>query len=361
MVCFCKDTMSRINLMLPALGAAASLDAAVDVNAQLSLSPDLQALADWLALLGLPAAPWQPDPAWLELRLPELTLSADAVMTLQAFAQLQVLALSLGLDLMVPAQATAFARLAVTLQARLSATLALGVAVNPLAWTQLSSAMTASAQVRAALALGLFPAPPPMGPPLLPWRAFLRQLRALLPVIAIATQLNLNLSVSLAEQLAPMLRAMLRIPMPVMTATLSLMAELTTALSAVAQVRLALGIDPLALGLPVVRLMVIEQLTATEQMVVQATGVKLPNLLALLPQIDFCPSLMATPATVAAAVALNLPPLAWRIPAFETLPVLSVGLPVAAFCAQLQAATGLQASASPCGGGCDAAALMAAA
>jgi hypothetical protein len=362
MVCFCKHTMTRLQIALPALSESASLSASASFSASASVSA-LGALAAWLAKNGLPASPWQPDPAWREVQLPRPTLNASAVATLQAFAQLHALAGSLGMNLMVPAQATAFARLAATLNARLTALSGqLGAPINAAAWIQLSAALSASAQVSAAARLGLFlpgMALPPMGPPLSLWRAFLSALRDLLPIIAIATQLKLDLSANLSEQLAPMLRIMLRIPMPAMSATASLMASLTAALSAVAQLRATLGIEPLEAGLPAVRAMVSEHVSATVSLVEQSARCNLGELLGLLPKIEYCPSLMAPPAVVNAAVALNLPPLTWQVPAMASLPVLSVGLPVASFCAQLKAALSLQAALAPCGSGCDAAALAA--
>jgi hypothetical protein len=70
---------------------------------------------------------------------------------------------------------------------------------------------------------------------------------------------------------------------------------------------------------------------------------------------------MAPPAVVNAAVRINAAALAsinWNIPAMASLPILSLGLPVAAFTEQLNAALSLRASAVPCGSQCDAAALL---
>ena len=321
----------------------------------------MQLLANWLGQFGLPAAPWEPDEAWLDLELPTLSLSANAMATLSAFAQLRVGALGLGIDLLVPGQANAFARLAATLSARLSAMLSASLSLDAGAWTQLSATLTAVAQVQAALQLGIFPSPP-AGPPLALWRPFLIRLRALLPMIAISGQLGLSMSANLAVELGAMLRLMLRVPMPTMPAlSLSLMASLTAALSAIAQLKLSLGIDPLLIGLPAVRLMVAERVAATANAIQQSFGLSLPNLLAMLPRIEYCPTLMAPPAVVNAAMALNLPPITWQVPAVADLPVLSLGLPVVAFTTQLSAALDISPSLSPCGATCDAASVLSAA
>jgi hypothetical protein len=353
MVCFCKDAMGKLQLTLP------KLDVAADASLALDMAMDMQLLANWLGQFGLPAAPWEPDEAWLDLELPTLSLSASAMATLSAFAQLRVGALGLGIDLLVPGQANAFARLAATLSARLSAMLSTSLSLNAGAWTQLSATLTAVAQVQAALQLGIFPSPP-AGPPLALWRPFLIRLRALLPMIAISGQLGLSMSANLAAELGAMLRLMLRVPMPTMlpSLSLSLMASLTAGLSAIAQLKLSLGIDPLAVGLPAVRLMVAERVTATANAIQQSFGLSLPNLLAMLPRIEYCPTLMAPPAVVNAAIALNLPPISWQVPAVADLPVLSLGLPVVAFTTQLSAALDISPSLSPCGAICDAASVL---
>ena len=191
-------------------------------------------------------------------------------------------------------------------------------------------------------------------------------LRALLPIIAVSSQLNLNMTENISAQLAAQLRVMLAIRMPAIPpASLQLMASITGALTAMAQIQAALGVsDVLALGLPRVQVMVTERVNATVQAVQSATGMSLPSLLSLLnllPRQPLSPATTATQAVVAAAMRINASALAavnWQVPAVSALPVLSVGLPVVAFAAQLNAALGLTVSASPCGGTCDAAALM---
>ncbi len=380
MVCFCKHTLISLQESLSKLspqpaqaagGASApgamqdpaSLNPTAQTPALASApiaNPDaaaLQALAAWLASCGLPAPPWTPDPAWRDLQLPKPVLAAPSVATLQAFAQLQVMATSMGMNLMVPAQATAFARLAATVNARLAALAQQIAPINPVPWTQLAATLTASDQANAALALGILPTPPPMAPPLSVWRPFLNALRPLLPTIAIANQLQLDLSANLAEQLAPMVRAMLQIQMPVMTATMPLMNSITATMAALAQLQAKLGIDPLAAGLPQVREMVAAQASATVSKIEQSTGQPIAPMVAALPRIEYCPTLMAPPAVVAAAISMNPQPLAWQVPPMSSLPVLNTGLPVAAFASHLQAALNLMPSRLPCTG-CDAQSLL---
>ena len=158
MPCLCKHTLAALQAALPRLSAGAGADAGA------ALHP----LALWLARSGQPAAPWQPDPAWLALPLPSMPLGASAMATLSAFAQLRAMALAqFGVDLAEPGRAGALAQLVATVQARLAAMLAAspGLAVDASAWSQLSATLSACAQVEAALQLGLFPTPP-AGPPL---------------------------------------------------------------------------------------------------------------------------------------------------------------------------------------------------
>src|SRR5208282_4292260 len=79
------------------------------------------ALSAYLNAAGLPAEPWLPEPSWLSLPLPQQQLSLQAVATISAMAALraQVLA-QFGIDLLIPGQAMAMARIVATMNARLS-------------------------------------------------------------------------------------------------------------------------------------------------------------------------------------------------------------------------------------------------
>ena len=232
------------------------------------------------------------------------------------------------------------------MDARLSAMASASLSLNPIAWTQAASALTACAQVNAALSLGLFVSPPPM-PSLATWRPFLLQLRPLLPVIALSAQLGISAGADLSVSLGAMLRVMLRIGMPSLP-SLSLMASLTASLSAIASIGLALNVNPMVVGLPQIQAMVSAQLTATASVVLSVTGLSLPALVLQLPRLSYSPSLMAPAAVVNAALSLNLPPISWQVPAVADLPVLSLGLPVVAFSTSLSAALSLPPATIPC-------------
>jgi hypothetical protein len=370
MVCLCKDVVGALLALLPPTEVEAP-DAAVPQPPPPALATDMLALAQWLSRFGLPAPPWQPDPAWLRQPLPQPPFPAAAMGTLAGFAQLRDSALALGVDPLLPAQGMAFTRLAATVTARLTALLDepavdQGLDTQAAAWSGAATTLAAVQQVQTALRLGAFPATP-LGAiaapspalPLAPWRGFLRQLRPLLPLIALAGQLGLTLSASLPEQLAGGVRMMRAIPMPDLpVAAMGLMARLTGLLSAVAQLRRSLGVDPLQLGLPAVTAMVAEQVARVAGTMRQELGCTPAQLLAGLPQqMEYCPTLMAPPAVVHAAYALEMPAVTWQVPPPAELPVLRDGLPLAGLCVQLQAALGTPMAARPCGARCDAAAL----
>jgi hypothetical protein len=363
MGCFCHGSMGPLSAMLPQLDASAQLGVS-GANVPLSLSA-------WLNARALPALPWQPDPNWLNLNLPALRLSAGAVATISALAQLraQVLA-QFGLDLLIPGQGRAVARIVATLNARLSALAS--VSFNPLAWLQLARLNGAIDQVQLALQAGLLLPPAslmmqltmPGGIPMARWGGFLGGLKALAPMIAATAQLGVSLSET--AQLAAALRVLARLSLPAL-AMPQLMASLTAALSAVASLQASLGISPLQLGFPAVLLRVQAKLGVLLQALQARFGLSLSggnlgggNLLALLPQLPVVPTSFATSAVVQAALqAQAVAALDWQVPA--ALAAVQAGLPACAFAAQLSAALGINAVLpSPCASGCDAGKVMAA-
>jgi hypothetical protein len=363
MLCFCHNALQPLGLVLPSLNLSVSV---AMPKANLALG-----LANWLGARALPAAPWQPGPDWLALQLPRLQLNASAMATISALAQLraQVLA-QFGIDLLLPGQAGAFTQIVATLHARVSAMAALHPGFNPLAWLRLAALNGAIDQLNLALKIGLpLQLPPPPGGVAWPsWRAFLAALSALAPLIAVAGHLNLNLSENFAAQLSLALRALLSVNLPALP-NLGLMASLTAALSAVAQLQASLGINPLEVGFPAVQLMVSARLSLVLQAVSGIMGVNLltmllDELLALLPAIPYSPTSFATGVVVQAAMSINAQALAsmnWQVPSAMSLIGVRVGLPAVALATQLRAALGINAAiAAPCGSGCDAAAIMAA-
>jgi hypothetical protein len=362
MGCFCHATTGALTLALPSLNISASL-ALPGANVALGLQAYLNAA-------GLPAEPWVPDPAWLALSLPQLKLNAQAVATISAMASLraQVLA-QFGIDLLIPGQAMAMARIVATLNARLSAMAHINF--NPLGWLQLAALNSAIDQVNLALSAGLLMPSASMmmsltvpgGIPMPRWTSLLALLRALCPMIAATAQLNLSLSAT--AELAAALRVLARLSLPALVAP-ELMMSLTAALSAVAQLQLSLGVSPLRLGFPAIQLRVQARLGALMTALSARFGISatLPNLLALLlsllPKLPVVPTSFATSAVIQASMQAHaMASLNWQVP--PMIAAVHIGLPTCAFVAQLNAALGITAVLpSPCGSGCDAAKLASA-
>jgi hypothetical protein len=358
MGCFCHAALGPLMLQLPKLDIALSLDLP-GANIPLGLSA-------WLSARGLPASPWLPDPAWLNLQLPIPRLNLSAIATISALASLraQVLA-QFGIDLLIPGQVNAFARIVATMNARLSAM----AMINPLGWIQLANLNSAIDQITLALRAGLLlPSESlmlsltmPGGYPMNLWAALLNLLRSLAPLIAAA--LHLNVGITAIADFSAAIRILARLQLPALAAP-GLMASLSAALSAVASLQLSLGVPVLQLGFPAIRLQIQAKLGALMSALSAHFGLSLqvPNLLAMLlamlPKLPMIPTALATAEVVQLAMQAHaLAALNWQVPL--SLPAIQIGLPTCSLVAQLQLALNLNAVLpSPCGSGCDAAALL---
>ena len=349
---FSDAALGPLAAMLPALntGAAATTPPA---GAATALS-----LAGWLGARGLPAAPWQPDPAWLAATPPSLPLDANAMATVGALAQLRAQALSqFGIDLLDPAQAGALAPAVASMSSQLTSIAPPGF--DPSGWVQLGALNSAVDQAQSALASGvLTPSPPlaqamnaPAGVPMASWFPLLRSVLAMAPLIASANQLGLNLADNFAPPLANALRTLRGVDVPpVPPDNLALMSNVSSALQATSQLQSSLGVDPLAIGLPATQALVAAKLGTTMQGLGSAMGVdpQAPGALAAaLPALPYCPTTLAPPAVVQAALAVNpaaAGALAWQVPPLTSLPVLTTGLPATGLAAQLAQSLGITQS-----------------
>ncbi len=347
MSCFCRESLGPLPPPIVLPGAALA-----------------SALANWLGSRGLPASPWEPDPAWPALTaiLPQLPLNATAMATVSAFAQLRSMAQAqFGIDLTVAAQAKAFARLVATLNLRLTTLLAdsassgsgAATAIDPRPWQSLASLSAAIAQLEAALAAELFSLLPQFGPQ--PAHSqFVRAIRPLLPVISVAMQLNMDLGASLAVEIAAMIRAMLAVRVPALSsANLSLMAQMTSVFTAQATLQANLGVTPRHMGVAGIQDMLQIRLNALLPALESALrrNLTLPavplqrmaiaELLNSLPALPYCPTNAVSQAVVTAAMTLNVQAVAamnWQVPPVNAVALLQIGLPLCAFTAQAQAA-----------------------
>jgi hypothetical protein len=377
MGCFCHVSVTSLEQRLAAsVGLSAGLDLQASASAALSVSAELPhlpgmslvaALAAWLAARGLPATPWQPETAWLELKLPMPQMDMQAVAMISALVELrtQVLA-QFGLDLLVPAQVQAMARIVTTMNAQLGASAL--AKLNLTALIQLAARNDALDQVQAALRASVLTPPAnwttavtrPGGIPLGQWAALLAPLRRLAPLIA--ASLQLKVSITDTTQLAAALRLLAQVRLPAL-AVPDLTNGLTVGLSAIARLQASLAIDPLqdlagAIERVQVKLRVVLSALAALFGPTLATDQAMALLLAKLPALPIMPGSLASADAVRLAVqAQALAAANWKVPL--SLPAVPTGLATCALAAQMQAALRIQAvMPSPCGAGCNAAALM---
>ena len=163
----------------------------------------------------------------------------------------------LGINLLLPAGAQAFARVMATLQARLSAIAALpgmgSFSAAPM--LRLSAVMNAVVSVRAALQAGVFAmSPAQLGAYALPsiWAPFLAELRNLAAMLAVCAQRNVavcaqrNVNVNDTAARSAAVRALEQLRLPTFPpAQATMMAQLTAMFSAMASLKLALGLPSL--------------------------------------------------------------------------------------------------------------------
>ena len=355
MSCFCRHSFGPLTLALP------SLD--VSLSATLPGAQAVLSLSAWHGSRGLPGAPWQPDPAWLSLGLPQMRLSASTIGTISALAQLRAqVQAQFGLDLLAAADAAAFARIAATLEARLS----VAAGFNAQAWIELAALNAAVGSVRAALGAGLL-APSaslslalsmPGGVAMGEWGGFLSAMAQLSALMTAAAQLDVDLSGGFAGHLSGSLELLASLRLPSLpTGSLLLMCHLAAALSAVAQLGASLDVRPLSIGFSAALALVqarLGGLSADLQAGLQASLPGLPRLAAGLS------TGVGTGASVRAAMSLNARALATLDLQLGGAATLRVGLPTCALAAQLQAVLGIAATTqSGCASLCNSEAVLA--
>jgi hypothetical protein len=354
MGCFCHKTLDALTPLLPQLNVPASESRV--------LGKQGTALA---ALFGRPsgqrpAAPPAAPPAAATVRTMQLSLTA--ISTISALADFRASAQEqFGIDLLAAGQTTALARIVATLNARLSALASQQLDAS--AWVRLAAlngaidhiptVPTASRGAAAAVATAALPAV---------LQAESANMAGAAVLAAAAVRLNVNFSANVSAQLAAALRVLRAVSLPALTQP-RLAANLTAALAALAQLRLSLGVDPLTTGFAMVAQVVSARLDAASR---QARGAG-PTLPAGFGTVQPSASHTALQATsqamlqISVTMAQQISALAtvnWQVPPITALPAVTVGLPVCALAAQLNAALGLQAVRSaPCGPTCDAARL----
>ena len=353
MSCFCSQAIAltvQEQVGLPGVAAGVASSAAFDAAATLTVSASAQlaaAVSEFLALRLLPAAaPWQPDPAWLELDLapPPLPAASLAVIATMVQASVQARA-ALGLDLGTAAGVRGLARLVATLNLRMAALAEL--AADPRPWSALAALNDHIDAIRAAAQAGLFAsasASVSASVGLGPWRPFVARIKALAPLIAIGQMLRLNFTdpgvfVALAEQI----RLLAAIQLPAVAAPM-VVGQVMARASAIARLSLSFGGDPL--GVPFARLVAAVQVKLAAALALLPPGVAVGPL-GLTGMLDLAPNpgLLAPAAVVAIAAQIPRVTLGWSVPAFADVALLVSGNAAISLAGQLGAGIVL---AAPC-------------
>ena len=361
MGCFCR------HIVVPPLPA---FDASL--AAELTVPPIVASLSAHLSARWLPAAlPWAPSPDWLHLQLPTLALSGQAVSTMMGLINARAaLMLAFNLDPLLPAHQLQLTRIVATLNLRLPLLASLAADWQP--WSALAmlngqldtiqAALTAKLFDPAHIQLNLALAASANSPALPSWRALLSQLLALAPVLAMATMLKLDLTMPGAlAQLSVTIRGLRSVTLPALAMPHVVM-KLIARNDAVLRLQASLG----ALPFLEMRLVVLAKLRAVLALLPPGLSVGATGSMLGMPMLLPNPSLLINAPTIAAAGRLSASVAAglnWSIPAGLTLPLLTVGAPVASLTTGL-AGIGVTADASvglgpvrltPCNAACDAA------
>ena len=361
MGCFCRDALPPS----PAPYDAAR-DAGLAVEPQVPL---VAALATWLSRRWLPAAqPWAPDPAWLDLTLPEPPLPPAAMSVLLALAVArQTVMQAVQLDPLVPGDVVRLSRIVATLNRRTDALRPLAEDWRP--WSALARLDGEVATVRTALDAGLFEPEQvrverevrasPLDPSLPAWRGLLSGLLGLAPLVALTATLRIELSdPDWAVLLGAAVRQLRMVALPVL-ADAPVVLRVLARNDAIG--RLHAGGLLQAGGLEALPFREARQAVAARLRAVQARlpeGVRLEagglaGVPALLPNM----SLVVNAPMVAAVAGLVLPRLDWQVPGYDTLPLLTSGGPAASLVKAMAALGPSPVRAAPCGRDCDAAGL----
>jgi hypothetical protein len=371
MGCFCRLTMAPLAAQLEKLRHVAARPAhgehpgaAHEQARHQKAASKVASVAEWLAARGLPEAPWRPDPAWKQLRLPTPQLSPGALSTISGLLYLRAQAQSLlGTDLLEPAQAEAFKRVIATMNERFRRTPPPEVDTHEL--TSLAQQNDEADQVAKALKDGVLKHAPetdelyntPAGTPMRDWGGLLRPLRQLAPLIA-ATR-HLDLDPDDLDPLADALRRLSRIKLPKL-AEPERLEQVVRALSAQRRLRKSLGDELLKQGPEAVREKIRKKQAALAKLLGSEDETP-EQVLQKLPKRAVTPTRLATEAVVQAARRMEkLAAVTWKVP--ENLPLVHDGLTVCHAIEQLTDALGaLPVRPTPCGAQCDAAALLRAA
>ena len=354
MGCFCRLSVAAMR----GDTAAEPADDTPDSDEERPADKVVSAIGQWLATRWLPAAPWEPDPEWQDVELPEPPMQPAALSVLSGLIQAQQACQSdLAIDPAQPEQLGRLVRIVVTLNRRLD-DLQQVAEDDAAPWDDVAALNDQADAVRDALSQGLLSPPEDTGPdqPIGPWRPLLTKVKALAPLISVFRMLDLDpADADAAELLSDRVRRLRAVTLPPLEAP-STVYRLIARYNAIGRLQRSLGADPRKV--PFARVQravhrkvdaVVTQLPAEVRLVEdRLTGMaqRQPN-----------PSNLLTNSVIAQAQAINpalLQRLRWKVPEFDQLDMLTTAAPVVTLVTLLRTLGTDPIRTSPCSRSCDA-------
>jgi hypothetical protein len=292
----------------------------------------------------------------LETPVPTPKLDANAVATLSGLANMRAAAQSqLAVDVLAPGTGTALARIVVTMNARVAA---IKNIPDPSPWHKLADQNDAADRViqQVGSSASTEDYANPAGQPMAVWKPLLRKVRAMAPLIATASQLDVSVddAAAMPAALSAAVRLLRAVELPPIDDP-DTVARLIGLLSAVTRLQQSLGADPVRSGFAAVQDAVARKVAdAAQRLADNGQPADVP----------YCPTTIAPPEVVSVACSeggRQIADIAWRVPPASSFPAIQTVSLTAALVAQIAAATGTNpVRSSPCAG-CDARQVLAAA
>lgn len=327
MGCFCRVPLSRLDEPVPE----------AEPESRPPRSELAEAVSAWFTARWLPAEPWQPDPAWLDIPVPELPMPQAGLGVLLALVQARATCRKvLGVDIARPDTSMRLARVVATLDLRLP-DLRRFLAADRRPWDELAMLLHHADTIRKAAASVAnqarqderlaepAPAPSPA------WRKQAARVKLLAPLVAIGTAAEIDFAQPDAvRQLAELVLRLRQVTLPPL-ADIAVVLRLVARLDAIGRIRDILGFDPAPLPF--------QQVCDAVQSQVEDALDRVPDArlaegtLVGMPPAALNLSTLLNPATVQATARLPVAALArldWQVPDFEAFDLLRVGAPVLA-------------------------------
>ncbi len=356
MGCFCKQSVAALK---DALRTTAHSEPEQHEPGESEQGRLVSALATWLSARWLPAPPWNPDPEWLDLAIPDPPMPATSFSVISGLVQAQAACLEeLGVDVTQPDQQAKLARIVRTMNRRLPELEE--VLQDDADWDSLAAQNDQIDTVAKAVRQGVF-APwaddrSEHDVPLGPWRPLLTKVKAIAPLLAILRSLDIDPADQDAPALlATQLRPLRGVKLPPIDAPL-VSHGLIARLHALLRLQRSTGLNP--------RTVRFSQFQQAVQDKLDDTAAALPPELRTVEddvrERSPNPSMLLTRDIVEQIQLLQPQTVAqfnWSVPPFEELDLLTTAAPVATLVSQLKRLGLPPVRSTPCGGTCDAGSL----